>query len=386
MTTVALGEVVDFCSGGTPAKANAEFWNGAVPWFSAKDIKKPRLADSIDHITEAAFASTSLRKLPAGTVAIVVRGMILAHTVPIAILDVDSAINQDIKALLPRREIDPCYLAAVLRAQHNSILAQVSTAAHGTKKLESRVLENIRVPLPSIAEQRRVAAILDQAEAFRAKRRTVLAHLDMLEGAIFREMFGDPVRNSQKLRTCKLGKLGVLDRGVSKHRPRNDPELLGGAHPLIQTGDVANSGGYITKFTTTYSDLGLAQSRLWPAGTLCITIAANIAKTGVLTFDACFPDSVVGFTADPETTTFVRVWLSFLQGALESSAPQSAQKNINLAILRGLDVVAPDRSAIVEFADRAERVRAQVIKVQHAVIADDELVASLHARAFRCEL
>ncbi|HRA89425.1 MAG TPA: hypothetical protein PK992_15175, partial [Planctomycetaceae bacterium] len=83
-------------------------------------------------------------------------------------------------------------------------------------------------------------------------------------------------------------------------------------------------------------DIGLRQSKMWPAGTLCITIAANIAKTGILTFDACFPDSVVGFRADdPATVEYVRVWLSFLQKALEDSAPESAQKNINLAILRG---------------------------------------------------
>src|SRR5690606_38147340 len=92
-----------------------------------------------------------------------------------------------------------------------------------------------------------------------------------------------------------LCELGNLDRGVSKHRPRNEPALLGGPYPLVQTGDVANSEGYIQNHLSTYTELGLKQSKLWPAGTLCITIAANIANTGILTYDACFPDSVVGF-------------------------------------------------------------------------------------------
>lgn len=140
----------------------------------------------------------------------------------------------------------------------------------------------------------------------------------------------------------KFGEVGTLDRGISKHRPRNAPELLGGSHPLVQTGEVANCDGYIRSYTSTYSDLGLRQSKMWPAGTLCITIAANIAKTGILTFEACFPDSVVGFRADdPATVEYVRVWLSFLQKALEDSAPESAQKNINLAILRGLNIPLP---------------------------------------------
>lgn len=190
MKTVALGDLVDFYSGGTPSKAKPELWDGDVPWFSAKDMKKARLADSADHISDAVFSSTPLRKLPAGTVALVVRGMILAHTVPIAILDVESAINQDLKALIPRQEINGSYLATMLRAQHAAILGQVSTAAHGTKKLESRVLENIRIPLLSIEEQGRVAGIIDQADTIRAKRRQVLAHLDTLTQSVFHGMFG----------------------------------------------------------------------------------------------------------------------------------------------------------------------------------------------------
>lgn len=95
---------------------------------------------------------------------------------------------------------------------------------------------------------------------------------------MFVEMFGDPVTNPMDWPIRYLGNLGELDRGVSKHRPRNEPSLLNGPYPLIQTGDVANCDGYIRKYTSTYSEEGLRQSRLWPQGTLCITIAANIGK------------------------------------------------------------------------------------------------------------
>ena len=117
-----------------------------------------------------------------------------------------------------------------------------------------------------------------------------LALLDSLTASIFLHIFGDPVTNSMGWDSTVLGLLGTLDRGMSRHRPRNAPELLGGPYPLVQTGDVANSGGYITRYSSTYSEIGLRQSRMWPAGTLCITIAANIAKTGLLTFEACFPE------------------------------------------------------------------------------------------------
>ena len=105
---------------------------------------------------------------------------------------------------------------------------------------------------------------------------------------------------------------------------------------------MSNSGGRITGYTTTYSEAGLAQSRLWKRGTLCITIAANIAKTGVLEFDACFPDSVVGFLPGEQVrTAYVQAWLGFLQPTLEANAPQAAQKNINLEILRNLPIPLP---------------------------------------------
>ena len=139
-----------------------------------------------------------------------------------------------------------------------------------------------------------------------------------------------------------LGEIGQLDRGRSRHRPRNDPRLLGGTYPLIQTGDIANSGGRITRYTQTYSELGLTQSKMWPAGTLCITIAANIANTGILEFDACFPDSVVGFVPSARTTTeYVQFLLAQLKNSLEGAATQVAQKNINLEILRKLTVPVP---------------------------------------------
>ncbi len=248
-------------------------------------------------------------------------------------------------------------------------------------------LKQLEVVLPPLSEQRRIASVLDQAEALRAKRRAALAELDSLTQSLFLDLFGDPVSNSKGWPLMKFETIGSLDRGVSKHRPRNAPELLGGPYPLVQTGEVANCDGYIREQHSTYSEIGLRQSRMWPKGTLCITIAANIAKTGILTFDACFPDSVVGFLADDGATVeFVRTWLSFLQKALEDAAPESAQKNINLAILRNLTLPFPPLTIQREFARRVAAV--EKLKAAHrASLAElDALFATLQHRAFRGEL
>ncbi|WP_390243037.1 restriction endonuclease subunit S [Vibrio sp. R78045] len=156
---------------------------------------------------------------------------------------------------------------------------------------------------------------------------------------------------------CRLPDLGELARGKSKHRPRNDPKLYeGGSIPLVQTGDVARANGTIQTYTAKYNEFGLAQSQLWPKGTLCITIAANIADTATLGFDACFPDSVVGYTPyDKEIpTVYFDYFIKTAKENLERFAPSTAQKNINLEILSNVLVPCPPKlqfSRIIEKVD-----------------------------------
>lgn len=132
-----------------------------------------------------------------------------------------------------------------------------------------------------------------------------------------------------------LSQVGWLDRGRSKHRPRNAPHLYGGPYPFVQTGDIRHSETFISNVEATYSEAGLEQSRLWPVGTMCITIAANIGKTAILSMEACFPDSVVGFLpgADEVSVRYVEYFMRSIQQKLEDEAPATAQKNINLEIL-----------------------------------------------------
>ncbi|HCJ9853152.1 TPA: restriction endonuclease subunit S [Escherichia coli] len=130
-----------------------------------------------------------------------------------------------------------------------------------------------------------------------------------------------------------LSDIGILARGRSKHRPRNDPTLYAdGTIPLVQTGDVARSNGCINTYSALYNQLGLSQSKLWNKGTLCITIAANIADSGILNFDACFPDSVVGFTPyeNEIPVLYFHYFMMTIKSTLEKFAPSTAQKTSTL--------------------------------------------------------
>ena len=140
-----------------------------------------------------------------------------------------------------------------------------------------------------------------------------------------------------------LDEVGEVNRGRSRHRPRYAEHLYGGPYPFIQTGDIKQSGGRITEYEQTYSEEGLAQSRLWPEGTMCITIAANIAETAILTFPACFPDSVVGFIADESkcNVRFIEYTFRNLKRRIQHEATGSVQDNINLGTLQRLKFHLP---------------------------------------------
>ena len=141
-------------------------------------------------------------------------------------------------------------------------------------------------------------------------------------------------------RYIELSKLGDLGRGKSKHRPRNDPKLFeDGKYPFLQTSEVKAAKQYITEFSKLYGEFGLQQSKLWPKGTLCITIAANIAETAFLGIDACFPDSVVGFTPyENISPEYIKHFIESQKLRLWAFAPATAQKNINLDTLENLIV------------------------------------------------
>ena len=128
-----------------------------------------------------------------------------------------------------------------------------------------------------------------------------------------------------------LSEMGIVSRGKSKHRPRNDTRLYGGRYPFIQTGDIGAAGLYVTDYSQTYNEEGLAQSKLWEKNTLCITIAANIADTALLAFPACFPDSIMGFVPhkDVANVKYVKYCFDILKKDCQQISQGTAQDNLS---------------------------------------------------------
>lgn len=142
---------------------------------------------------------------------------------------------------------------------------------------------------------------------------------------------------------AKLDQLGFVGRGKSRHRPRNATFLYGGRYPFFQTGDIKAANFHLYEYTQTYSEEGLAQSKLWKPGTLCITIAANIAESAILGIEGCFPDSVVGFVADPvkADVRFIKYYMDTLKLQMQSVSRGTTQDNLSLDKLLSFDFQVP---------------------------------------------
>ncbi len=352
--------------------------DGTLDWTSF--IRVPASEKQLDKYRlrrgDVLFNSTNSPNLVGKT------AMFVGYTEPVVFS------NHFVRLRVDDTKLEPRYLACWLTyRQQQKLFESICTQWVNQAAVRKDDLLSLQLPLPPLPEQKRIAAILAKADRLRRLRRFARELSDTYLQSVFLEMFGDPVLNPMGWPIVKLSSIGRLDRGKSKNRPRNAPELYGGPYPFVQTGDVANASGYIRAYKQTYSELGLKQSKLWPSETLCITIAANIAKTAIMTFDACFPDSVVGFVPNEKTNVeFVQQWFAFIQGILEETAPESAQKNINLRILRNLDIPLPPLPLQREFAHIVhtfERLRAQQREAERQV---EHLFQTLLHRAFRGEV
>lgn len=273
--------------------------------------------------------------------------------------------------------------------------AKQMTGAVGHKRVSKEFIENYQIPIPPLPEQQRIVAILDEAFDGIA---TAKANAEKnLKNA--RELFESYLQSifTQRGEGWKLKNLDEIaitfGRGKSKHRPRGDIKLLGGAYPLIQTGEVANSNHFIIEYSQTYSEFGLAQSKLWPKGTVCIAIVgANVAETAILDFDACFPDSVIGIVVNEELADneYVEFLLQSFKSILKERGKGTARDNINMGTFENQkfpfpDVIQQKRIAgkINSLAEETQRLESIC---QQKFNALEELKKSLLHKAFSGQL
>ncbi|NLF98960.1 MAG: restriction endonuclease subunit S [Lentisphaerae bacterium] len=249
-------------------------------------------------------------------------------------------------------------------------------------------------PLPPLPEQRRIVGILDETfegiATAKANAEKNLQNAREIFESHLNEVFAKKGEGwvERKLEDVAM----TFGRGKSKHRPRNEPKLYGGKYPFIQTGDIRNANHFITEHSQTYSEAGLAQSKLWPKGTICITIAANIAETAVLGFDACFPDSVIGVVANPREAEvgFIEYLLQSFKAHIQALGKGSAQANINMSTFENerfpFPPVAEQRQIVEKLDALSAETRRLAAIYSRKLAALEALKKSLLHQAFAGEL
>tara|TARA_R100000027_G_scaffold67722_1_gene68179 strand:+ start:7620 stop:8645 length:1026 start_codon:yes stop_codon:yes gene_type:complete len=195
LQTVGLFDVCEMISGATPSKARKDFWNGRIPWISPKDMKAAWLPDSIDHISAAALEETNIKLLKPNTVLIVIRGMILAHSFPVAQPLVSCTINQDMKGLIPKAGFNAHYIAWSLRCQLGNIMSKVSTAGHGTRRFDNNALRSLPVLIADPQRQEAFASIVENCRSLDRKTTTLLRCCSNLFSSVQQRAFKGEILN-----------------------------------------------------------------------------------------------------------------------------------------------------------------------------------------------
>jgi len=394
--SVTIGEVCEVVSGATPRTGNPAYWDGDVPWVTPKDLSDlgvKHLSDTPRRITEAGLRSCSAKMLPARSVLFSSRapiGLVAVNTFPVCT-------NQGFKSMVPRDGcIDPDYLYWWLLTHRRSIQQKGRGATF--KEVSKRIVENLRLPLPPLAEQKRIARILDAAAALRTQRRESIAQLDELLQATFHEMFGDPVRNPMGWNMQPLGAVATAkpNNGIFRRNPEYARD--GSGLPVVWVEelfrgikiDVSSSRSLeptkrdIEIYGLRHGDLLFCRSSLKLDG-----IAYNNVYLGESN-EALFECHLI--RVSPNVALVDPMFLNLqlrsvpMRALLKSKSKTATMTTIDQKALSSVEVVVPPVDVQHRFSLIVQTVERQKTCEEAHLRALDNLFASLQQRAFNGEL
>lgn len=423
---VNIGAVTTFVgSGVTPRGGQETYLTEGVPFIRSQNVLRNKLfLEHVSYISRNVHESMKRTHLHGKETLFNITGASIGRAALFTSKVGPANVNQHVCILRFKDEIHPSFPQYWLNSsllQKILMKIQVGVTRQGLNYNQVRALP---IPVPPYNEQKRIIQLIEGyiMKINQAKQliEEAKATFELRRAAILDKAFrGELTRkwredNSNQTRTvssiskginqdeipfllptgwqwARLRDLGTLERGRSKHRPRNDPKLFGGEYPFIQTGEVANARDYISSYKQTLSEYGLQQSKLFPEGTVCITIAANIADTALLKFPCCFPDSVVGFIPKDAfiSSLYLHYYMRTIKSNLEHYAPATAQKNINLKVLQEIVVPVPPKSEHDEILHMIDSLMQKDEKAQTimTVASDLEILEqSVLSKAFRGKL
>ena len=388
---VAVEEFAEVATGGTPSTSVREYWEGGkIPWLNSGELNKGVITQSDNFITEAGLKNSSARMMPENTVMVALTG---ATTGISALLKIEACANQSVTGILPSEKHDHRFLLQYLRSIRDRIITDSWGGAQ--KHISQAYVKELKIPLPPLAEQRRIAELLDQAETLRAKRRAALAQLDSLTQSIFLDLFGDPSTNPKQFPTPRLVSAIELRGGFAF----KSADYVADGIPLVRIGEV-NRGGVTREsacFLPITHEAPLTRFIVRP-GDMLMSLTGTTGKDDYgnvilldSTFNRYFLNQRVALI-EPKLNILDRHYLLYIlknpkiKLRLTSKSRGIRQANISNGDVLELELPVPPIELQREFARRVNAVE-KLKTVQRASLAEmDALFASLQHRAFRGEL
>ncbi|MYD69505.1 MAG: restriction endonuclease subunit S [Acidobacteria bacterium] len=391
---ITLGALCSFLNGGTPSRRVARYYQGDVPWITGADISGPRVDTARSFITEEAISHSATNRVPAGTVLLVTR----TSVGKVALTPRELCFSQDITAITPDPNLlDTSYLVHFLRTKqpHLERLARGATIKGVTRE----AVANLAIPLPPLAEQERIAGILDAADALRARRREALNQFDALLQSTFLDMFGDPVTNPMRWR------VGRLDNYFSKTRPGTCCGPFGSAlkkREYVEDGipvwgiDNVKPNQFVQERSLFITPTKFAQLRRYSVepGDILISRAGTVGRMCVAV--PTVEESIIGsnlIRLSLDQSAMLPVYFASLYTfcgerlpGLRASGDENAYSFLNTTRLKSLVVPLPPLDVQRRFAAIVESIREQRIRHRAHLAELDILFASLQSRAFRGDL
>lgn len=386
---VPLGELVVLQAGfGFPVDLQGRA-TGDYPFAKVGDISRcGRSASSVlvlaDHYVDAKDLLTLRAKtVPPGSVLFAKIGEAIRQNHRV-VAGCEMLIDNNAMAAIPSNRVDSRFLYHYLKTVDFYSLAPATTVP----ALRKSDLAKLPIPCPPLPEQHHIAAILDKADALRAKRREALAQLDRLAQSIFVEMFGDPVSNERNWPIAAVGDICNLVRGSSP-RPQGDVRYFGGPIPRLMVADITRDGWLVTPKIDSLTLEGAKRSRPVKAGTVVMAVSGNVGLVSRLAIDACVHDGFVAFTALDESVCIPGFFLALLhysKAQHEKSKAGAIFINLTTTDIKGMNLPLPSLQLQREFVARLSRVKSleDTAKTAHTEVS--RLFSSLQHRAFRGEL
>lgn len=379
-----LGEIFKITSGGTPSRKKSEYFlRGDIPWVKTGDLKNKYVEFANEMLTKQGLANSSAKLFPRDTVLIAMYGATIGAT---SIMKISAATNQACAAFLPSKEVLPVYLYYFLLSSKRSF---VSKGVGGAQpNISATILKSIKIPLPPLPIQQKIARVLDQADALRQRHRQIIHHYDQLAQSVFLDMFGDPVKNPKEWEIEKLGCFGNWRSGGTPSRKNS--EYFKGNIPWLSSGELesmflSSSNEHITEAAIKNS----AASIVEPPYSLMLGMYDTAALKSTINTIACTCNQAIAFAKlDSERANVVFLYYLIQIGKEHYRRLQRGvrQKNMNLSMIKAMPVLHPPLALQNQFAEIIQTIEAQKQRQQQVLAQSEALFQSLLQRAFRGEL